>query len=373
MTDRKHFVVYGAGLSLGLTDNIAASTNAVEIPSSQGTYISGGQPFVEFWPKTAGYTDEQIRDNKASMNGSVVTIVQSIGPNYSENFAYAKLAADDAKRFGAKVVHMVFPFYDLREDKDFPNRGTSFANPIYAKELVAAGVDFVTFMAPHSKAGVAQFAKVFGKNISVVELQEILVPVIQRKFGGDVTHVVNGAPDGWNKQDDQALGCAFAIAEALHGNNSNEHLFGIEKHRIRPGESVSKWAHGNVAGKIVITADDMFDGGGTSIDAGILASDNGAAQVYLTAGHGIFSKGLAPFLSAKTSDGAPLVTQVITTNTLAVEEAIKAARRQFPNIKDRVLVADVSSFVVREMKHVLAMADQVARESMANKRNAIER
>lgn len=193
---RKHFVVYGKGLSMGLIEKIAASTNATEIPTSQGTYIEEGQPFVEFWPRVAGFDEETIRANKKSLENAVVTIVQSVGRPYSENFAYAKLATNNAKRFGAKVVNVIFPFYDLREDKDYPERGTSYANPIYARELASAGADHITFMAPHSKAGVAQFAEVFGKNVSVIELPEIMVPLLRAKFEDNIANLVNGAPDG---------------------------------------------------------------------------------------------------------------------------------------------------------------------------------
>jgi hypothetical protein len=64
---------------------------------------------------------------------------------------------------------------------------------------------------------------------------------------------------------------------------------------------------------------------------------------------------------------------VITTNTLPVEDAIGEVRSQFPSIRDRVVVADVSPFVVREMEKVAGMADQVARESQANRRTAISK
>ena len=369
--DRKHFVVFGKGLSMGLIENIAQSTQATEIPTSQGTYIDGGMPYVEFWPKVAGFNEDQIRDGKQQLEGSVVTIVQSVGRPYAENFAYAKLAANNAKRFGAKAVHMVFPFYDLREDKDYPNRGTSFANPMFAKELASAGVDYVTFIAPHSKAGVEQFAETFGKNISVVEMPDIMVPLLKEKFGPDASNVVNGAPDGWNKPTDQAFSCAVEIAKSLHGEDDPQsHMFGIEKERQAAGQSHVVSFHGDVAGKTVVLADDMFDGGGTSIHAAEQADNHGAKEIFTAAPHGIFSKGLAPFLAARNKDGSLLVKQVVTTNTLPVENAIAEARSKFPNVRDRVLVADVSPFIVAEMDKVVAMADQVARESQANQRKA---
>ena len=367
--ERKHFVVFGKGLSMGLIENIAKSTQATEIPTSQGTFIKDGMPFVEFWPKVAGFTEEQILTEKEKCKGSVVTIVQSVGRPYAENFAYAKLAANNAKSFGAKAVHMVFPFYDLRDDKAYPNRGTSFSNPMYARELHDAGVDYVTFIAPHSKAGVEQFAKEFGKNVSVVEMPDIMVPLLKDKFGQDADNVVNGAPDGWNKQDDQAFSCAVKIAESLHGGTDpKSHMFGIEKKREEPGVSIPLSFHGNVAGKTAVLADDMFDGGGTSIHGAEQADKHGAAEVYTAAPHGIFSKGLDPFLAARNKDGGLLIKQVITTNTLPVEDAIAEARSKFPNIRDRVLVADVSPFIVAEMDKVVRMADRVAIESQANRR-----
>jgi len=371
---RKHFIVYGKGLSTDLVDKIAASTNAIQIPTSQGTYIGQGMPFVEFWPRVAGFNEDQIRDEKKKLDGSVVTIVQSVGRPYSENFAYAKLAANNAKRFGAKVVNVVFPFYDLREDKDYPNRGTSFANPMFAEELAAAGVDHVTFMAPHSKAGVEQFRKVFGKNVSVVEMPEIMVPLLKERFGDDVDNVVNAAPDGWNKPTDQAFSCAVDIAKSMHGEERYEgHLFGIEKERKAAGESQILSFHGNVDGKTAVLADDMIDGGGTMVHAAEQANAHGAKKIYTAAPHGIFSKTLSPLLAAHSKDGNLLIEQVITTNTLPVEDAIGEVRSQFPSIRDRVVVADVSPFVVREMEKVAGMADQVARESQANRRTAISK
>lgn len=180
--------------------------------------------------------------------------------------------------------------------------------------------------------------------------------------------MVNGAPDGWNKPTDQAFGCAVAIAKALHGEDYQQHLFGIEKQRTGVGQSNILSFHGDVHGKIAITADDMFDGGGTSIHAAEQARAHGAAQTFVAATHGIFSKSLSPFLAARDANGELLIQQVITTNTLPVERAVAEVRSQFPNIRDRILVADVSPFVVREMELVLARADQIAREAAANQR-----
>lgn len=370
---KKHFIVYGKGLSLDLIENIAKQTKATEIPTSQGTYIDQGMPYVEFWPRVAGYSEEQIENAKTELKGSTVTIVQSVGRPYAENFAYAKLAANNAKRFGAKNVHMIFPFYDLREDKDYPDRGTSFANPIFAKELADAGVDYVTFMAPHSKAGVEQFRQVFGKNVSVIEMPEIMVPLLKEKFGDEAHNIANGAPDGWNKPNDQAFSCAVDIAKALHGKSDHQqHMFGIEKERTGVGESHVHAFHGNVEGKTAVLADDMFDGGGTSIHAAQQADKHGAKGVYTAAPHGIFSKGLAPFLAARDKGGGLLIDQVITTNTLPVEKAIADARSQFPNIRERIHVADVSPLIVREMERVASMDNQIAIESAKNKRGVNE-
>ena len=157
----------------------------------------------------------------------------------------------------------------------------------------------------------------------------------------------------------------------MHGETGHEtHLFGIEKERTGVGQSQILSFHGNVAGKIAVSADDMFDGGGTSIHAAEQANANGAKETCVAAAHGIFSKSLSPFLAARNKDGGLLIRQVITTNTLPVERAIAEVRSQFPNIKDRVLVADVSPFVVREMEQVLDRAEQVARESIANQRRS---
>ena len=93
---KRHFVVFGKGLSLGLIENIAKHTSATEIPTSQGTYIEGGMPYVEFWPKVAGFNEPQVQEEKKKLEGSIVSIVQSVGRPYAENFAYAKLAADNA-------------------------------------------------------------------------------------------------------------------------------------------------------------------------------------------------------------------------------------------------------------------------------------
>ena len=360
----KHFIVYGHGVSMSLIENIAATnTTATEIPTSQGLYPAG-RPFVEFWPKVAGYGEEEITANLAGIKNSVVTIVQSVGKPYADNFTFAKLAANNAKRFGARIVHMVFPFLDLREDKEYSDRGTSFANPIDARELAAAGADFVTFMAPHSKAGVEQYKQVFGRNISIVEMPEIIIPILKERFKDKIPTLVNGAPDGWNKPGDQAFQCAIDIATALHGDGEHSpHLFGIEKIRSDVGVSRAVSFHGNVGGKIALSADDMFDGGGTSIHAAEEADAHGAAETYTIAAHGLFSKTLAPFLAARNKAGGLLINQVITTNTLPVERSIEEVRRQFPNIKDRIHVADVSSFVNREIIRVLDQAEHIAREA----------
>ena len=364
---RKHFVILGRGLSGNLMKGVSEGCEGAKIiATSQGTYSPDGATFAEFWPKVARYTSEEIAQQKLEMQGSVVTIVQSVGPNYSENWEYVKHAVDDARRFGAKTINVIFPFFDLREDKDLPDRGTSLANPRYARELAMAGADHVTFMAPHSKAGVRQFAEIFGSNVSVVEMSEIMIPACKKMFGGNLGKLINGAPDGWNKPGDQAVECAKSIANALHGTDKGK-LFGIVKERTAPGVSSIVDFIGDVQGKNTVLADDMFAGGDTTIHAGQRLDQEGAALVIPMAAHGLFLKGLAPFLSARNSKGMSLFESIITTNSLPVEKAMDEARFMFPDVDNRVNVIDLSPLVRREIARGYELAnttDRVAEGKM---------
>ena len=120
------------------------------------------------------------------------------------------------------------------------------------------------------------------------------------------------------------LGCGLAIIHKRRDPNvPNE---------VKVGEVV-----GQVKGKTCILVDDMIDTGGTITKATELLFDNGAADVIVTATHGVLS---GPAVDRLKNSRA---SEVVVTNTLPIEQD-----RRF----DGLTVLSIAPLIARAIKEV---------------------
>ena len=101
---------------------------------------------------------------------------------------------------------------------------------------------------------------------------------------------------------------------------------------VKVGEVV-----GEVRGKTCILVDDMIDTGGTITKAAELLFDNGAADVIVTATHGVLS---GPAMDRLKNSR---INEVVVTNTLPIDE-----ERRF----DKLTVLSIAPLIARAIREV---------------------
>ena len=106
---------------------------------------------------------------------------------------------------------------------------------------------------------------------------------------------------------------------------------------MRPNEVVANRVVGEVEGRVCILVDDMIDTGGTIVKAAETLFDAGAADVIVTATHGVLSGPAVDRLKNSR------VSEVIVTNTLPI-----APERQF----DKLTVLSIAPLLARAIKEV---------------------
>ena len=106
---------------------------------------------------------------------------------------------------------------------------------------------------------------------------------------------------------------------------------------MRPNEVVANRVVGEVEGRVCILVDDMIDTGGTIVKAAETLFEAGAADVIVTATHGVLSGPAVDRLKNSR------VSEVIVTNTLPIEP-----ERQF----DKLTVLSIAPLLARAIKEV---------------------
>jgi ribose-phosphate pyrophosphokinase len=106
---------------------------------------------------------------------------------------------------------------------------------------------------------------------------------------------------------------------------------------LRPNEVVANRVVGDVQGRACVLVDDMIDTGGTIVKAADTLFDAGAADVIITATHGVLSGPAVDRLKNSR------VSEVIVTNTLPIEP-----ERQF----DKLTVLSIAPLLARAIKEV---------------------
>jgi len=302
----KNLLLFSGRAYPELADEVAAALG-VDLVPTRAYDFANGEIFVRF--------EESVR-------GSDAFVLQSHTAPINTWVMEQLLMVDALKRASAKRITVVMPFYPYaRQDKKHRGR-----EPISAR-LVAdlfrtAGADRLMTVDLHT----AQIQGFFDGPVDHLFALPLLAEHVEQQWGDRDLVVVS--PDAGRvrvaERWTDRLSCGLAIIHKRRDPNvPNE---------VKVGEVV-----GEVRGKTCILVDDMIDTGGTITKAAELLFDNGAADVIVTATHGVLS---GPALDRLKNSR---ISQVVVTNTLPIDPT-----RRF----DKLTVLSIAPLIARAVHEV---------------------
>lgn len=238
-----------------------------------------------------------------SIRGADVFIVQSHCEPINDRIMQQLLMLDAAKRASARRITAVCPFYGYaRQDRKAEGREPISAR-LLADLLTVAGADRVVSVDLHT----GQIQGFFDGPVDHLTAVPLLADHIAREVQGDVVVV---SPDAGG------LKLARRFANCLGDAGVESDLAFIDKRRPKGTHNVAEATEvvGNVEGNVCVLVDDMIDTAGTIVSAVNLLMERGAAEVWVTATHGVLSGPAVDRLK-----NAP-VRQVVVTNTLPIPD-----------------------------------------------------
>jgi ribose-phosphate pyrophosphokinase len=238
-----------------------------------------------------------------SIRGADVFIVQSHCEPINDRIMQQLLMIDAAKRASARRITAVCPFYGYaRQDRKAEGREPISAR-LLADLLTVSGADRVVTVDLHT----GQIQGFFDYPVDHLTAVPLLASHIAAEVEGEVVVV---SPDAGG------LKLARRFANCLGDAGVESDLAFIDKRRPKGTHNVAEATEvvGNVAGSVCVLVDDMIDTAGTITSAVNLLLDRGAAEVWVTATHGVLSGPAVDRLK-----NAP-VRKVVVTNTLPIPD-----------------------------------------------------
>ncbi len=292
-----------------LAAEVAADLGVTAVPTSAYEFANG-EIFVRFEESVRGCDACVLQSHTAPINTWVMEQL---------------LMVDALKRASAKRITVVTPFYPYaRQDKKHRGR-----EPISARLIAdlfrTAGADRLMAVDLHT----AQIQGFFDGPVDHLFALPLLADHVQEKWGSETNEdLVIVSPDAGRvrvaERWTDRLGCGLAIIHKRRDPNvPNE---------VKVGEVV-----GDVQGKTAIIVDDMIDTGGTITKAADLLFENGAAEVIVTATHGVLSGPAVDRLKNSR------IGEVVITNTLPIDESSRL---------DKLTVLSIAPLLARAIREV---------------------
>jgi ribose-phosphate pyrophosphokinase len=255
-----------------------------------------GQPLadVEVDAFPDGETDVKINEN---VRGEDVFIIQPSCPPTNHNIMELLIMVDAARRASAGRITAVIPFfgYARQDRKDQPR--VPITAKLVANLLTSAGVGRVLTMDLHAP----QIQGFFDGPVDHLFALPLLAQYVSKHV--DRSRITVVSPDAGRvrvaERWTDILGAPLAI---------------IHKRRDPdvPNEAKVFEVVGDVRDRICVVVDDMIDTGGTIVKAADALFENGAADVIVTATHGVLSDPAAERLRNSR------IREVVVTNTLPI-------------------------------------------------------
>jgi ribose-phosphate pyrophosphokinase len=259
-----------------------------------------------------------------SVRGSDAFVVQSHTAPINRWIMEQLIMVDALKRASAKRITVVAPFFGYaRQDKKSHGREPISAR-LMADLFATAGADRLMAVDLHT----AQIQGFFDGPVDHLFALPILAKYIEAKL--DLSRVTVVAPDAGRvrvcERWTDRLGCPLAI---IHKRRDPD-----VAHKVAVSEVV-----GDVKGRTCIVVDDMIDTGSTIIKASEALFEQGAAQVIVTATHGVLSGAAVDELKNSR------VSEVIVTNTVPIP-----GEKRF----DKLTVLSIAPLIARAIQEVFS-------------------
>jgi ribose-phosphate pyrophosphokinase len=306
ISSSKNLMLFSGRAYPELAEDVGKALGVAPVPTTAYEF-SNGEIFVRF---------------QESVRGSDAFVVQSITTPVNTWLMETLLMVDALKRASAKRITVVLPFYPYaRQDKKHRGREPISAR-LVADMFKTAGADRLMTVDLHT----AQIQGFFDGPVDHLFALPLLADHVQQSWGDRDLVVVS--PDAGRvrvaERWTDRLGCGLAIIHKRRDPNvPNE---------VKVGEVV-----GQVDGKTCILVDDMIDTGGTITKAAELLFRNGAADVIVTATHGVLSGPAVDRLKNSNLCG------VVVTNTLPIEDD-----RRFDGLE----VLSIAPLIARAIREV---------------------
>ncbi|HXS62320.1 MAG TPA: ribose-phosphate diphosphokinase [Streptosporangiaceae bacterium] len=259
-----------------------------------------------------------------SVRGCDAFVLQSHTSPINQQIMEQLIMVDALKRASAKRITVVTPFFGYaRQDKKSRGREPISAR-LMADLFLTAGADRLMAVDLHT----AQIQGFFDGPVDHLFALPILASYLEGKL--DLSEVTVVAPDAGRvrvcERWTDRLGCPLAI---IHKRRDPD-----VANQVKVLEVVGK-----VRGRTCIVVDDMIDTGATIANATEILFAQGAAQVIVTATHGVLSGNAVDLLKNSA------VSEVIVTNTLPIQP-----EKQF----DKLTVLSIAPLIARAITEVFS-------------------
>ena len=296
-----------AGRSHPELASAVAQSLGIEVVPMQAYNFANGEIFVRF--------DESVR-------GCDAFVLQTHTAPVNEWIMEHMLMVDALKRASAKRITVVAPFYGYaRQDKKHAGREPISAR-LMADLYAAAGADRIMSVDLHT----AQIQGFFNGPVDHLFALPILAAHVGRTVDRDKITVVS--PDAGRvrvaERWTDILGSPLAIIHKRRDPNV-------------PNEAKVLEVVGDVKDRVCVVVDDMIDTGGTIVKAAEALFENGAADVIVTATHGVLSDPAAKRLSESR------IKEVVVTDTLPIKPEQKF---------DGLTVLPIAPLIARAIREV---------------------
>jgi ribose-phosphate pyrophosphokinase len=279
---RKNLMLFTGRASPELAAEVGAELGCEPVPTAAYDFANG-EIFVRF--------EESVR-------GCDAFVMQSHTSDINKWVMEQLLMVDALKRASAKRITVVMPFYPYaRQDKKHRGREPISARLI-ADLFKTAGADRLMSVDLHT----AQIQGFFDGPVDHLFALPLLADYVAAKY--DTANMTIVSPDSGRvrvseRWSDRMGGCPLAF---------------IHKTRdpLVANEVVANRVVGDVAGRVCVLVDDMIDTAGTITKAAEVLFEAGAADVIITATHGVLS---GPAIDRLKNSR---VAETIITNTLPI-------------------------------------------------------
>ncbi len=280
----------------------------IELTPTAAYDFANGEIFVRFEESVRGCDAFVIQSHTAPLNKWIMEQL---------------IMVDALKRASAKRITVVTPFYGYaRQDKKHRGREPISAR-LMADMFKTAGANRLITVDLHT----AQIQGFFNGPVDHLFAMPILADYVGQTY--DASNVTIVAPDSGRVR----------VAERWSDRLGGTPLAFIHKTRdpLKPNEAVANRVVGEVEGRVCIIVDDMIDTGGTITKAAEALFGAGAADVVVTATHGVLSGPAVDRLKNSR------ISEVILTDTLPVP-----LERHF----DKLTVLPIAPVIARAIREV---------------------